>query len=256
MSNLIAKIKADAKKSGGSKKKFFYVRENEKHRVRFLQEFDTGEIATFHDSFSEGVNVPCQKLFGRECDYCENDTLRTRDLYAWSVWDYDAAEVQILMYAVNNCSPLPALTDMYETYGTIMDRDYVISVHGKQKDKTFSVVPMDKVKFRNAKAKPFSHEKFLSLLDKAWPDSNAVGEEDDAESGNDYSGLKPSELYKLCANRDIECEKKKPANYYVGLLQEDDKAQDAWGSDEDEDSADDWGEDEEEAKDDEEWEEE
>lgn len=178
---LVDQIKADVKKSGQNKGKFIYFREGQKTRIRFLQDIDDGLQITFHDSYEKGINVPCQELFGRECPHCGDDSLRTRSLYIWSVYNYEANEVQLFMFAVNNCSPIPALLAMYETYGTITDRDYVISVSGKQQNKTYSVVPMDKVKFRNEKAKPYSEKAVLKMLDKAYPCEDAEDDEDDEE---------------------------------------------------------------------------
>lgn len=178
---LIDKIKADVKKSGQNKGKFIYFREGQKQRIRFLTDMDDGMEVTFHDSYERSINVPCQEYFGRSCPYCEEEGLRTRSQYIWSVWNYDAKEVQLFMFAVNNCSPIPALMAMYENYGTICDRDYVISVSGKQQNKTFSVVPMDKVKFRNEKAKPYSEKAILKMLDKAFPCDEIDDEEDDDE---------------------------------------------------------------------------
>ena len=179
---LLDSIKKDAKKSGQNKGKFIYFREGQKQRIRFLQDMDEGMEIVWHDSFEQGINVPCQELFGRNCPYCEDDTLRTRNQYVWSVWNYETSEVQLFMFAVNNCSPIPALVAMYENYGTLLDRDYVISVSGKQQNKTFSVVPMDKVKFRNAKAKPYSKKAVLQMLDKAWPcEAESEAEEDDED---------------------------------------------------------------------------
>lgn len=178
---LLNSIKNDVKKSGQNKGKFLYFREGQKVRIRFLQDMDDGLEILWHDSFEQGINVPCQEIFGRECEYCDDDTLRTRKQYCWSVWNYETKEVQLFMFAVNNCSPIPSLVAMYENYGTLMDRDYVISVSGKQQNKTFSVVPMDKVKFRNEKAKPFAKKTVLKMIDKAWPDENS-----DAEDDEDY----------------------------------------------------------------------
>ena len=270
---LVDKIKNDVKKSGQNKGKFIYFREGQKLRVRFLTDMDDGMEVTFHDSFEAGVNVPCQELFGRDCPYCEDDTLRTRSQYIWSVYDYEAKEVKLFMFPVNNCSPIPALMAMYENYGTITDRDYVISVTGKQQNKTFSVVPMDKVKFRNDKAKAYGENAVLKMLDKAFPcdetedddedeapkkrpaksaskgkkkpepepeeddydDEEWADEEDDAV---DYSEMSAQELYKLCKERGIETKPKKPARFYVKQLEEYDTAQDDWG--EDEDDEDEW----------------
>ena len=267
MGNLVAKIKADVKKSGQNKGKFIYFREGQKQRVRFLVDMDDGMEVVFHDSYEDGINVPCQETFGRDCRYCEDETLRTRSQYVWSVYNYETKEVQLFMFPVNNCSPIPALMAMYENYGTIVDRDYVISVTGKQQNKTFSVVPMDKVKFRNEKAKPFSDKAILKMLDKAFPcdesedeeeeeekpkkrsvkstgkkspkksepeedndyDTDSWGEEEEEENTPDYSEMSAKELYKLCKDREIDAETRKPAKYYINLLEEYDKAQDDWG---------------------------
>lgn len=281
---LLSSIKNDVKKSGQNKGKFIYFREGQKQRIRFLQDMDEGLEIVWHDSFEQGINIPCQEVFGRECEYCDDDSLRTRKQYCWSVWNYETKEVQLFMFAVNNCSPIPALVAMYENYGTLTDRDYVISVSGKQQNKTFSVVPMDKVKFRNEKAKPYAKKTVLKMLDKAWPDENAdssgddyededetpkkkrqsnsrnkakskpvknddddfeddfddddFDDEEDDESEKDYSDMSAVELFKLCKERGIDADKRKPEKYYIRLLVEDDAAHEDW----DEEDDDDWGE--------------
>ena len=179
---LVDKIKQDVKKSGQNKGKFIYFREGQKIRVRFLTDMDDGMEVTFHDSFEKGINVPCQEIFGKDCPYCEEEGLRTRSNYIWSVYNYETKEVQLFMFPVNNCSPIPALMAMYENYGTITDRDYVISVSGKMQNKTFSVVPMDKVKFRNENAKAYSEKSILKMLDKAFPCDATDDDEDEDEA--------------------------------------------------------------------------
>lgn len=262
---LVDKIKADVKKSGSNKKNFIYFREGQKTRIRFLTDMDDGMEVTFHDSFAESINVPCQELFGRTCPYCDNEEVkvRTRSQYIWSVYNYEEKEVQLMMFPVNNCTPIPALMAMYENYGTLTDRDYVISVSGRQKDKTYAVIPMDKVKFRNDKAKPFSEKAILKMLDKAFP-CDAVDDDDDDDDDEeevkrkskrskkadpepdddydedqdwdgdeeedeiDYSSMSAKDLYKLCKERDIEATPKKTAQYYINLLKEDDEAHEDW----------------------------
>lgn len=277
---LVDKIKSDVKKSGQNKGKFIFFREGQKTRIRFLTDMDDGMEVTFHDSFERSVNVPCQNLFGKGCPYCEEDGLRTRSQYIWSVYDYEAKEVKLFMFPVNNCSPIPGLMAMFENYGTITDRDYVISVSGKQQNKTFSCVPMDKVKFRNEKAKPYSEKAILKMLDKAFPcdeldededdeevttkkrapkstgkkssrkpepeddedddyDEDESWDGDDDEDEVDYSEMSAQELYKLCKEREIKVQPKKPAKFYIKQLEEYDKAQDDWGEDEDDDE-DEW----------------
>lgn len=272
---LLDKIKSDVKKSGQNKSKFIYFREGTKQRVRFLTDMDDGMEVVFHDSFERSINVPCQEAFGRGCPYCDDDSLRTRSQYVWSVYNYETKEVQLFMFPVNNCSPIPALMAMYENYGTLTDRDYVISVTGKQQNKTFSVVPMDKVKFRNEKAKAYSEKAILKMLDKAFPCDAADDEDededeapkkkapkstgkkskkpepeveededdyDDEEWGDeedddkiDYSEMSPKELYDLCKERDIKAAPKKPAKFYIGLLEEYDQAHEDWAEEDDED---------------------
>lgn len=180
--SLIDDIKNQVKKSGTNKSKFIYFKPGSKIRVRFLNDMEEGHKVLFHDSFALGINVPCQELFGRTCPHCEEEGLRHRDLYAWSVFDYEAKEVKILLGAINNFSPIPLLVGMYDTYGTLVDRDYVITKNGTGTSASFSVVPMDKVRFRNEKAKPYSESKFNSLLDKAFPDDVTEEEEDEDES--------------------------------------------------------------------------
>lgn len=261
MSGLLSKIKSDVVRSGSNKSKIIYFREGQKKRIRFLQDMDDGMEIVMHDSFEKGITVLCRETFGKDCEFCEDEDLRTRSNYCWSVYDYDDNEVKLFMFAVNRCSPIPPLMAMFENYGTLLDRDYVITVQGRQINKTFSVIPMDKAKFRNTKAKPFSEKKVLDILLKAWPypdeeedyddvpvkkrHKNAEEVEDDQsdyddswdedEDAKDYSDMTPLELFKECKNRGIEAAKKKPKKYYINLLEEDDKAQDDWGEDEDED---------------------
>lgn len=250
MAGLVDRIKNDVKRAGTNKGKFIYFRPDVKVRIRFLQDMDDGLELLFHDSFEKSVNVPCQEVFGRSCDYCEDDELRTRTQYCWSVWDYEAKEVKLFMFAVNNFTPIPALMAMFENYGTITDRDYVVSVSGKGISKSYSVIPMDKVRFRNDKAKPYSEKSILTMLDKAFPcDSSNGDDEDDRPSKrrpaskvkskskqDDDSGwnededllpvtedleeMKPQKLYNLCKERDIEVASKKSVDYYVEKLEE------------------------------------
>jgi hypothetical protein len=87
-----------------------------------------------------------------------------------------------------------------------------------------------------------SHDSMLKYLKKYVADGKPVEDaEDDGEDGaeeQDYSGMKAIDLYKLCKERKIKAEQKKPAKYYIDLL----KAADAEAA-----------ETEDEAEDDEEW---
>lgn len=259
---ILNRIKEESKKSGQSKGKFIYFREGEKKRIRFLTDFEDGMEIIFHDSYEKGINVPCQTMYGKDCEYCEMEGLRTRSLFAWSVWDYDAKEVKIFMQAVNNCTAIPAIMALYESYGTLLDRDLVITKTGKQQNTTFAVVPQDKNSFKNTKAKPLSETTVLKLLAKAYPDENAEEDEEDdyeeeekstkkkgksskdedweesTDDAVDYEDMTAKELFKLCRERGIEVMPKKPEKYYIRKLEEYDQAQDDWEEDEEDD--DDW----------------
>ena len=265
MSGLLSKIKNDVVRSGSNKSKIIYFREGQKKRIRFLHDIVDCMVVVMHDSFEKGITVLCRETFGKDCEYCEDDDLRTRSNYVWSVYDYDDNEVKLFMFAVDRCSSIPPWMAMDENYGTLLDRDYVITVQGKQINKTYSVIPMDKAKFRNQKAKPFSEKKMLEILLKAWPYPEEDGNDDDADYDDepvkkhhkkvdepeddqsdyddssdddedeklDYSEMSPIELFKLGKERNIDAMMKKPQKYYINLLEEDDKANDDWGDDDD-----------------------
>jgi hypothetical protein len=264
---LLDQIKNEVKRSGTSKAKILFIKDGQKVRVRFLSDMDDGMDVKFHDSFAKSITVPCQEQYGKDCPHCEDEELRTRSQYVWSVWDYDAKEVKLFMYPVNNCSPVPGLVALYEILGTITDRDMVVSCSGKQQAKSFTIIPMDKVKFRNDKAKPYSEKAILKMIAQAYPCDDAEEEEeeekpkrsktkektsnkkktepeddyDNDDSDNDevdYSEMSPLELFKLCKERKIEVQPKKPAKYYIKQLEEYDEAQDDWSDDEGEE--DDW----------------
>lgn len=266
--SLINKIKKGVASNGSNKGKLVYLKPDSKTRVRFLHEIEDGVEVVMHDSFDRGINVVCQEALGRDCDYCEDKDLRTREAYLWSVWDYEAKEVKLFLGHANNFSPLPNIIAMYETYGTIMDRDYVLQRDGSGTNSRYSVIPMDKVKFKNKNAKPYSEKKTIDILNKAFPaddsdeddnDSpkkNKKGKgrkkeeepEDDDEDEDDfeeesYEEMSAKELYMECLDRGIKVKKKQKPKYYIALLEEDDEEdeeEDDWDNDDDEDEEDDW----------------
>ena len=274
--SILNKIKEETKKSGQSKGKFMYFREGEKKRIRFLTDFEDGMEIIFHDSYEQGINVPCQEMYHKDCEYCSTEGLRTRSLFAWSVYDYDAKEVKILMQAVNNCTAIPAIMALYETYGTLLERDFVITRSGKQQNTTYAVAPMDKNRFRNTKVKALAEKAILKYLAQAYPDENAIDNEDDydeapkkrpsksnvkpkdkakddeewedgeewedeaEEDEVDYSEMSARELYQLCKEKKIDVLPKKSEKYYIKQLEEYDQAQEDWEDDEDEEE--DWDE--------------
>lgn len=235
---ILSNIKRDIKSAGANKGKFIYFREGQKLRIRFLQDLEDALEVVFHDNWEERKNYPCQKAYGKPCKYCGDDTLRTRCFYVWSVYNYEENDVQLFMFAVNNCSPVPALAGMYEEYGTLTDRDYIISVTGKQTAKTYSVVPSDKNKFRNQKVKPYSKQKVLEMISKAYPLDDDLNEEDQEQSWVEgkYDGKTARELYDMCKDRSISVVPRKPTQYYIKSLEEYDRKQEEWADAEEDQS--------------------
>ena len=257
-------IKNEIAKTGTNKGKFLFFKDGTKIRVRFLNDMEEGLEIPFHDSFALGINVPCQEVFGRSCEYCGDEELRTRSMYVWSVYDYESKEVKLLMFAVNNCSPVPALASMYESYGTLTDRDYEIKRIGKGQNTTYSVVPLEKKRFRNEKVKAMSEQAILKAIDKAYPANNSEDLEEDNEEERpvkrkgkpskkktpepepeeeeeeeemddwdeeeeeevDYEEMTARELYNLCKEREISCKPKRSKEYYIDLLEEYDESED------------------------------
>ena len=105
-------------------------------------------------------------------------------------------------------------------------------------------------KRKDCKAKfgDWSHDSMLKYLKKygnaaAAEDEDDV-EDDEEESATDYSGMKAMELYKLCKQRKIKAEAKKPAKYYIDLLKkadanadEEDADDEDWGDEDEEEEA-------------------
>jgi hypothetical protein len=258
MASLLDAMKKEIQKAGSNKNKLLFVKEGTKSRIRFLTDLEEGVQVKFHDSYELGINLPCREEFDDECEFCDNEDLRTRSLYAFSVWDYEAKEVKIMLYAVNQCTPIAQFAAMYENYGTLLDRDYIVSVSGKAQNKTFVVIPSDKQKFRNSKVKAYSENALLKIIDKAFPyedeetpknkkrkekkkeqayDDDFDDEVEDDEV--DYEDMTVKELYALCKERDLDPLRKKKARYYISLLEDDDAAEDDWSDDEEDDDFDD-----------------
>lgn len=203
---IIDAIKKDIQKSGGSKDKILFVRSDDKVRIRFLQDLDEGYEFTFHDSYELGLNALCLEELGKNCPLCGDERLRTRTLYAWSVYNYDTKRVEIALYAVNNCTPVSDFVAMQENYGTLLDRDYVLAKKGKQTNSTYTVIPQDKQKFRNSKVKPYSKSAMLKIIAAAYPISKdyideQYGDFSELENDEDDENMIVEEVEERSARR-------------------------------------------------------
>lgn len=84
--------------------------------------------------------------------------------------------------------------------------------------------------------------KYLEKYGEGTPDADEP-DEDDEESTDEYTGKTAIELFKLCKQRKVKAEPKKPAKYYIDLLKKDDVAK---AAEEDAEDDEEWDDDEEE----------
>lgn len=174
-------IKTAVKNSGSSKKDILYFGADTSKRIRFLQELDDGHSYTFHSDFETKIYEPCQDQEDHEdCKLCQQG-IGTKEVFVWSVYDYDTSSVKLLAIKATGISPVPALIEFFEEYGTIMDRDYKIKKVGKGMGGSYTVTPLDKEKFGVKKAKPYSEKEIWEMFKKAYSSKDVDDEDDDDE---------------------------------------------------------------------------
>lgn len=190
--NLIAEMKAKIAASGTSKKEILYFGKDSVKRVRFLQELDTGYVFEFHNDWAANILELCKDPEDHEdCPLCEQG-IKIYENFAWSVWDYDSNSVRILLFKANGVSPIPGFIEMYEEFGTIMDRDYKIKKVGQGQGGSFVVTPLDKERFNNKKAKPFTKKQMQEILEKAYAKQEVEEDDDDEEEDEEEVTSKKS----------------------------------------------------------------
>ena len=164
--NFLDQIKTAVKNSGSSKKDILYFGADTSKRIRFLQELDEGHSYTFHSDFETKIYEPCQDQEDHEdCKLCQQG-IGTKEVFVWSVYDYDTSSVKLLAIKATGISPVPALIEFFEEYGTIMDRDYKIKKVGKGMGGSFFYRATKKAKinpFKSHKTKKFFGFYFLLL---------------------------------------------------------------------------------------------
>lgn len=188
-------IKTAVKNSGSSKKDILYFGADTSKRIRFLQELDDGHSYTFHSDFETKIYEPCQDQEDHEdCKLCQQG-IGTKEVFVWSVYDYDTSSVKLLAIKATGISPVPALIEFFEEYGTIMDRDYKIKKVGKGMGGSYTVTPLDKEKFGVKKAKPYSEKEIWEMFKKAYS-SKDVEDEDDDDEEEEEEEVKPTKKSK------------------------------------------------------------
>lgn len=194
--NFIKHMKEQIAKSGTNKKEIIFFSKDTVKRVRFLQELDAGFEIDFHNDYNAHIYQPCLDPENHEECPCCQDGVNIQEQYVWSVWDYDTSSVKIILQKATGISPIPALIEMYEEYGTLMDRDYKIKKIGQGTGGSFSVTPLDKERFKNSKAKPFTRKQVDEILKKAYIEDSESDTDDEEEEE-----VKPKKSSKKAAKK-------------------------------------------------------
>lgn len=201
--SLVESMKERISRSGSKKSQIFYLKKDGKCRVRFLQDMNDGVMVQFHDKFGE-FNHVCLKYFGEDCPNCKNKEARTTDQFVWSVWNYETKRVELFVFKANKASPIPALVSMFENYGTICDRDYVIQRNGSGFETNYSVIPMDKKKFKGEE-EAYTKKKMLKILMDAFPvDDEDIETDDEDDEDEDEAPKKTKKSKKVIDDDDDE----------------------------------------------------
>lgn len=183
--DLIKAMKERIAKSGANKKEILYFGKDAVKRIRFLQELDNGFQFQFHNDWSAGIFELCKDPEDHEnCKLCE-DGISLQDNFVWSVWDYDSGSVRLLQFKATGVTPVPAFIEMYEEFGTITDRDYKVKKVGQGQGGSFVVTPLDKERFKNSKAKPYTYKQVKEIMEKAWVSKDLDTDDEDEDEEED-----------------------------------------------------------------------
>lgn len=201
--SFIQKLKQQIAQSGQSKKGFWFVKEGSKRRIRFLKgtpkdvgtDLEKGVTIPWHSKWEGQKNVvdsPCLSLYGKQCPFCDMEEVKVRERFAWSIYDYEAKEVQIFLFYANRNSPITHLATCYEEWGTIVDRDLTIARNGSGTDTTYTVMPGSPSKFR-FDASPFRERKILDMVWKAFGQGDLEDYPDEGEDDTEEEDYEEEE---------------------------------------------------------------
>ena len=189
-SAFLARLRKQIEQSGKSKKGFWFVKEGQKRRIRFApgSDLEQGIVIPWHAKWvgnRSEVDSPCLSLYGKDCPFCDQEGVSTRERYAWTIYDYESGERQVFMFGANRSTPVPHLAANYEEWTTLLTRDVVVKRTGKGTDTVYSVIGNSESKFRVAGVKAFSEAQILKMVWEAfgqgsldnYPDEGADDEE-------------------------------------------------------------------------------
>lgn len=268
MSSIIERMKKQVERTGSSRSKIFYIKSEEKKRVRFLAEMDEAYEVNWHNEpwkndGSRAVDSPCRKHFGEDCPYCDREDFTHSVKYVLPVYNYESNALQLMAYKyTNQYSPYPQLLDSYDTFNTITDKDFVIKKTGKALDTNYSAIGMEKnpfqqeAKLKKEIAKIRDVDNMLKILKEAHPLESETGEMVSAEvevkvsiddvnitfaESEETKSKSDKELYQLCKAKGIDIKPRQEREKYIEALKqaekkveetEDDDWDDIWNDEE------------------------
>lgn len=191
--SFLSELKEEMNRVSSNLSNLFYLKTEQEARVRFLTSEEWGVKMLVHSRWVDAetdedrrYTTPCYKEYGfADCPYCGLDdrTTGAKDgrysdyNFGWLVWNYGEkpgdGKPQVLIYKARGINPLNQIAKSAATYGTILGRDFVISLEGKDNKKKFAVVGLDKSDFKITSApRPKSKEDAIALMKKmcaeAW----------------------------------------------------------------------------------------
>lgn len=183
--SILDSVKKQIKNASSNFSDVFYLGEDDKRRVRFIDDFEDAVQVRWHDKYADEIDTPCLEYYNLPCPYCNNNDVRTRDQFAWTIYNYEQEAKQIFLYAANNFTPVSDLVGLYESYGTLTDRDYTVSRTGTGFDTNYQVIPMDKSKLK-VDVEKFTKKELFAKFKKIYnveahkeEDSGGVNEVED-----------------------------------------------------------------------------
>lgn len=185
------RMRQKIKESGSNQGNLFYLKTDQKTRVRFLSDLEDAITVLFHNRFvgkgdDNNVQTPCLRHYKLPCPYDKMKGVRTREQFAFAVWDYEGKKIKVLFFAANENTPIPHLVNAFEGYGTLLDRDYNISRNGSDLNTSYSVLPLDKARFRlEGKVKPPTKRQIMEMLKQSYKIKDEP-EEEEEEYDDEY----------------------------------------------------------------------
>jgi glutaredoxin len=150
--DLMDDILMDVEAKSRSLDSVFKIGPNEEKKIRFLCEGSVGLSYDFHGRFVKGQgmakygwSVPCPVSFKKyarnkkvetynktNCPYCQfaddkATSTKTDKKFAWLIWNYTDGCVQVFTFKISDKTPVTKLAKKYKRFGTLLDRDYIVS---------------------------------------------------------------------------------------------------------------------------------